>query len=64
MPEEKEGLHYLHESRTLLKIVSVPYNTISEKSGKFCYSFHNVFLRIIFLKDNNLYYTSAGLVST
>ena len=43
MPEKKEGLHYLHESRTLLKIVSVPNNTISEKSGKFCYSFHKVF---------------------
>ena len=24
VPEKKEGLHDLHESRTLLKIVSVP----------------------------------------
>ena len=24
MPEQKEGLHYLHDSTTLLKIVSVP----------------------------------------
>ena len=55
----------LHKSSTLLKIVSVPQNTVSDnftvekknenkkkiKNKKLCYTFHNVFfLRIIFEK--------------